>query len=288
MATPDVEASIREVELVRSAVARFERSLLDAIEQAPREIRRAVVAIQTEVGRRQDRLRAAEGAEAHAQEALAACTENCGGLQQAYAAARQEADRRRSALESARAALRSVEVAQSAWFDHLRSVAAEVTTHAPAAQNAAARYAEGLRGYRSMGSRSGGLALLGPRPDHQGRATGVVVAVSLQEIEDDGGIRSEADFEKVTFEQTVWGLETLKEVVEPAVMLGKGIEYFEARDRDEGRSGERSNAGVYRWFYGPSAIRLRPMPGGAWEVENGRHRVFAARRLGLDSLPART
>jgi hypothetical protein len=113
-----------------------------------------------------------------------------------------------------------------------------------------------------------------------------VSLVSVSSVRDSDPVQSRSEFERVSYEQVEWGIDRLKSVVEPAVGMGKGLEYFEARDRAEGLSGERSNAGVFRWFYGENtAMKVRTGSDGTGELINGRHRLFVARRMGIDSLP---
>ena len=108
--------------------------------------------------------------------------------------------------------------------------------------------------------------------------------VGLSEVINDrqGPVR----FEKASHEQVAWGLDRLKSVVEPALKMGRGADYFAARDAAEGLAGERSYTGVYNWFYNSDhAIKLTRASGG-YVVSNGYHRVAVARELGIGSLPA--
>ena len=192
-----------------------------------------------------------------------------------------------------------VTAAASTFIDRQRSFANDLEAHSPAAIAGARNYLDSLvdylasaRGSGSMGGRfdSGTGGTLGSASADSRSTTdapALVQSVDVASIVDSDPVTSKDQFEKVTYEHTVWGLDRLKSVVEPAVALGKGLDYFEERDRGEGLSGERSNAGVYRWFYGSASwIKLRRETNGSVGVINGRHRLYAARQLGIHSLPA--
>ena len=68
---------------------------------------------------------------------------------------------------------------------------------------------------------------------------------------------------------------------------GQGRVLLAQRDADEGLSGERSYTGVYRWYYHPDhAIKVSRLADGHLDVTNGYHRLYVARRMGVNSLPA--
>ena len=159
---------------------------------------------------------------------------------------------------------------------------------APGSQTAAA-YRDQLEGYLKTGSLervtqpvSGSGAGGGGSASSSSSGS---TSVALADVIDDrpGGL----SFEKVSREQVEWGLDVLGRVVEPAVEMGKGPDYFAERDRAEGLSGERSYSGVHSWFYSPThAIKLTRRLDGRLEVTNGYHRLAVAREMGITNLPA--
>jgi len=49
----------------------------------------------------------------------------------------------------------------------------------------------------------------------------------------------------------------------------------------------RGYGDVYRSYFGPEAVAVEPRPDGNFAVLNGRHRIEAAREVGLKKIPAR-
>jgi hypothetical protein len=84
-----------------------------------------------------------------------------------------------------------------------------------------------------------------------------------------------------------WAAETWHTVVRPGVAAGLTRDDFAARDAERGARPPRSVAGVYDVFLGGDAIHVSRLPGGGWDVCGGRHRIEAARQLGLTTLPMR-
>jgi hypothetical protein len=108
----------------------------------------------------------------------------------------------------------------------------------------------------------------------------------LDIIDDEGGVTGPESFQKgYSPDDLAWAFQALHEVVAPAMAEGMGADYFADRDRVEGRMGCRSYADTYSGFFGGDAIRVSQRPDGRWEVENGRHRIWVARRMGLDAVP---
>lgn len=86
-----------------------------------------------------------------------------------------------------------------------------------------------------------------------------------------------------------WAFTALNEVVLPAISRGEGSDYFQELDQAQGRAGSRSYDDTYRGFFEKgSAIKLDRRADGTFGVGNGYHRIWLARQLGLQSLPAWT
>lgn len=66
------------------------------------------------------------------------------------------------------------------------------------------------------------------------------------------------------------------------------VEFDRANGRDEGGLVyPDSLANVRDMFFGSEPVAVSPLPGGSFDVTNGRHRIEAARALGWTHLPAR-
>jgi hypothetical protein len=72
------------------------------------------------------------------------------------------------------------------------------------------------------------------------------------------------------------GLKILHDTIIPALKEGRDREYFSELDL----------ADLYDVYYGHSAVRLAKV-GERYEVENGYHRIYRSRKLGLEVIPAR-
>ncbi len=87
-------------------------------------------------------------------------------------------------------------------------------------------------------------------------------------------------------EDLEWGFTALQQVVLPALARGKSLDYFRDRDTRDGLMGNRSYSDTYTGFFGASeAPRFTRQVNGTFRIANGFHRVWVARRLGLDSVP---
>lgn len=115
-----------------------------------------------------------------------------------------------------------------------------------------------------------------------------VVMVPLSLIDDsDSGVTGAADFWKgYSPADLEWAHEAFISVVMPGVASGATLDDFRARDQCEGRMGARSYADTYSGFFGDSKITLDPQ-GSTFTVANGYHRIWVARSMGLDAVPAK-
>lgn len=135
------------------------------------------------------------------------------------------------------------------------------------------------------GGGSGGAVLPHPKGAPEG-----AVLVPLSAIDDsDSRVTGPNDFKMdCSPEDLEWGFEALRNVVLPALALNLGADYFSEKDAREGLYGSRSYSDTYSGFFGTNeAPRFRMTPQGTLQVANGYHRVWVARRRGLDAIPGR-
>ena len=200
--------------------------------------------------RRYEELKDARARRDAAAQVLRACTANCGGLERALAEAEsavQVATRRADA--SARAVAQIGEAIHGFSRAHGTFTTA-LDNHVSRATGSTSQLSSQLQQYLGSmgeGNRPGSHERSSVPPGSSSNSRGSVANVALSQIDDD---RSEAlTFDKVPRDQVVSGLDRLKSVVEPAVAMGKGSEYFSSRDTSAGLSGDQSYSGVHRWFY---------------------------------------
>lgn len=153
-----------------------------------------------------------------------------------------------------------------------------------------ARFADGLAQGGGTGAGGAGSRHVGTERNTEGAALpGGVSMVALSDIDDSDRSLSEANFTKGhSPDDLAWAHEAFREVVLPGVRAGKTIDDFRDLDATRGLMGTRSYASTYSGFFGDDdAIRLEALPGGGYHPENGYHRLWVARRLGLTHIPAR-
>jgi uncharacterized ParB-like nuclease family protein len=85
----------------------------------------------------------------------------------------------------------------------------------------------------------------------------------------------------------LWAVDRWDTVVAPAVARGATRETFAQLDADAGAPDRRRLAAVYDLFLGSDPIDVCVDAAGRTSVNSGRHRLDAARTLGVRTLPAR-
>jgi hypothetical protein len=290
--TPDVagvQAQIAAVDAIGSAVESFAIRARDASDQARSLARAFDSKVGEEHARRCEALKDARARRDAAEQALRACTENCGGLRRAVAEAEHDVQIATGRADASAKAVGRVGEAIHEFAMAQRTFVAVLDSHAPRATVSAAQLSSRLRQYlgssREGNSRGSSQGSSGTSSSPSNHRQGGLERVALSEIDDDRN--GALAFDKVSRDKVEAGLDRLKSVVEPAVAMGKGSDYFSARDNAEGLSGEQSYSGVHKWFYDSNhAIKLTRTQSGRYEVTNGYHRLAVAREMGIESLPA--
>jgi len=98
-------------------------------------------------------------------------------------------------------------------------------------------------------------------------------------------VKNAQDFTKIPYDTMVEGCRKLAQVVLPAVANGADRDYFARLDQEHGLQYEHGYERIYDAFYGGDAIRLTKR-GNQYDIINGYHRLFVAKELGLEYLPA--
>lgn len=112
------------------------------------------------------------------------------------------------------------------------------------------------------------------------QSTGVF-EVPLELIDDsDSTVSGVKSFEKVSLADTRHGIEMLQHQVLPSIRDG-----WNPNGGGTGGLSEEARA-VAGYYFGDTRVKLRRNANGRFAVVNGYHRIYAARELGVDSLPA--
>lgn len=111
--------------------------------------------------------------------------------------------------------------------------------------------------------------------------------VQVANLPQSDDLKDASDWHKVTQDEMRDGIGRLQEM-RPAIKSGVGAnsDYWYEFDQQHGLSYEHGYQRVYDSFYRDSdAIRLEKH-GDRYDVINGRHRIWLAKEMGIDTLPA--
>jgi hypothetical protein len=111
--------------------------------------------------------------------------------------------------------------------------------------------------------------------------------VPVADLPDPEGISDARDFSKVTPEEMQAGLLRMEEM-RPTIASGEGAskDYWAEVDQRLGLPFTAGYQKIYEAFYGDDAIKLTKV-GDTYDITNGRHRIWLAQRMGIETLPAR-
>jgi hypothetical protein len=99
----------------------------------------------------------------------------------------------------------------------------------------------------------------------------------------------QGDFEKggATLSDYQWAAKAWESTIRTGVEQGLDRDSFAVEDTANDAESFRRLADAYDLFLGSDPIWASRQPGGGWSVGGGRHRIEAARRAGVKSLPVR-
>lgn len=142
----------------------------------------------------------------------------------------------------------------------------------------------GLSGLIGGSSRASGDSGGGSGGSSYSRINHGIVDVPVSELPDPD-LRGEEDFSKVSASEMRAGLHKLQEI-RSSRGQGKGLDgdYWSQVDSQRGLSHQNGYRRIYDAFYGDSAIRVEKV-NGKYDIINGRHRVWLAKRMGITHLP---
>lgn len=112
------------------------------------------------------------------------------------------------------------------------------------------------------------------------------VAVDKIDTSDMTHVNGPEDFKKVSYDEMAKGFQKLETVVQPGVEKGAGGDDFYKLDQQQGLDYANGYQRVYDAFYGGDAIKLEK-DGEDYRVINGAHRLYVAKELGIQTVPAR-
>jgi exonuclease VII small subunit len=294
-----------------------------AVSSAEAEVRNAAYRVQLA----EQEVIAAQAEVDAAQARVNCCSNAVGFSKQAVDVARAAESEAQQALNSAERSLEFAQAAEQAALVAKEKVGEEVAaaeqmlavtrgavsttdeaaTHlaaADAAEESAQRYARGAGHelehklqllhqlnrpdlYTSNASAGVGVRLAPPTGQVGTWVDEGVRFVSVADLPEPAGVSGGADFRKISEPEMRAGIEKLQEM-RPVIESGPGAssDYWADYDRRRGLEYVGGYQRVYEAFYGDDCIKVND-DGGSYDIDNGRHRIWLAKRMGVGQLPMR-
>lgn len=98
------------------------------------------------------------------------------------------------------------------------------------------------------------------------------------------GVNGPQDFEKISHQDAVHVTNELQKM-KPLIEEGYGAEDFGQLDKANGVDYLTGQQRIFELFYGSDPIRVYKY-GEQYSIDKGRHRVYVAKELGLETIPA--
>lgn len=305
-------ANVRSIQALsdfRGAWARFGSEAYESLKATEMQIRRTQEWLAERLRHWQRQVSRCEEAVARAESALTRCQNSgsydhqtgrsyvpdCRQYQQALQQAQRYLRQAQSELRTVQQAIKAVERAAADYQRQAQRLATMLSGDLPKGAALLGRSIAILQSYLSMSAPSGSGASLGASSSSSSSTNTStstkwveqgIIDVPISQIDtSDSSVQGAQDFRKVSHKQMVDGLQKLEQVVRPAVQNGADGDYFSELDAEEGLEHADGYRRIYDAFYGGEPIRLEKV-GDSYQVTNGQHRLFVARELGLESIPA--
>ena len=304
--------AIHALEDLRSALVRFGSETQDALQAMEQEARRTLEFLAEAEARWKREVQRREQIVRRAASALVACQASgyrdqegryhppdCRAQERTLLRAKRYLADAQAKLRAVRGCIKLVQQAVEEYRKGVRRLAGFLNEDLPKATGQLARKVAILQTYTRMAppTTSDNFSVetsvfneppsrqIGSPDVHTGIADVQSVPVSQVNMDDTEHVKGPEDFHKTSYEEMVEGLHKLQEVVQPTVESGHGVDYFRDLDQKLGLDYEHGYQRIYEAFYGDSAIRLEKT-GHAYRVINGAHRLWAAKQLGIQNVPA--
>jgi hypothetical protein len=297
---PRVHVATDALKRLGAALVKFDARAAQDIQAFEVGANQALVSAATHLGECQRELTAARNALAHADKhTVAACRARVDAAERRLETADRAHKTIQTELDRVRAVRRrftsTVSDTVGRATAELRKMGADVERYAAGVSGGGGVLGGGGGG--PSPSASGGAGGGGGRGAAPGRSPGApgqlagVLAAHGRELVDIDDI-SLGEFEhralgegKLPDADRRWAIEMWESLVADEIDHGATFEDLEAMDRSRGATGHRRLAGVWDTFLGSDPVVVDVGPNGS-VVRSGIHRVVAARKLGVHTLPA--
>jgi hypothetical protein len=138
---------------------------------------------------------------------------------------------------------------------------------------------------KNEGLTSKGIAAMQGETKQEWKDHGMI-DVPVADLPEPDGVTSPADFNHhITWQDAVNHTRQLPEI-QAEIKAGKTRDDFYQEDVDQGVFGTQGKIGTYDLFYGKSEPIVLNKVDDQYDIVSGRHRIFAAKALGLETIPA--
>jgi hypothetical protein len=142
------------------------------------------------------------------------------------------------------------------------------------------------QGQKETLSKEGQQALRGEINESDGWIDHGIIDVPVANLPAPEGVSNPADFDHhIQWEDAESATKRLPEL-QKEVKSGKTGDDFASEDLASGKDYAQGKRRIYDLYYGSDPVVL-DKAGEKYDIVSGRHRIFAAKELGLDTIPAR-
>lgn len=112
-----------------------------------------------------------------------------------------------------------------------------------------------------------------------------IVDVPVADLPDPDGVSSPQDFDHhISWEDAQSATKQLPDI-QKQIAEGKSADDFSAEDQAAGLEYSQGKRRLYDLYYGSDPVTL-DKDGSEYDIVSGRHRIFSAKELGLETIPA--
>ncbi len=114
-----------------------------------------------------------------------------------------------------------------------------------------------------------------------------VIDVPVRDLPKPDDITGPGDFKKESMLEMREGFDKLAQM-KPAIDqdIGRNGDYWRSMDQNQNLDYREGYQKIYESFYGDTSVRVDKV-GDTYDVINGRHRIWLAHEMGLNTIPAR-
>ena len=311
---PNQALDLKDIQTIfdlKTAINRFSDGIQIALKAANTEINRTFEWLQERMSYWQHEIECAQQELSRAQADLRRCEnsgyyDDDGYYHQPYCGCEEQAvERATSYLKQSNEALQTVR----GWYNRIEQTASDHMSAAnqlnkiadwqsEKAQINLNQTAEKYEAVQSTAGQVGGIgdllvgiagtiaASLGAHdPNKQDWIDRNIQVINVNELPNPDEIKTEEDFKKVSLEDMKAGIlrwQEMRSTIDSGT--GNSSEYWSRIDQTRGFDYSGGYQKIYDSFYGQDAIRVEKI-GNDYSIINGRHRIWAAKQMGIDQLP---